>query len=279
MSWYGYPEYVSVAERKKKIQKKLEKLSQEKKDLQPVVIEGKFIAKTFCGKAWCKNIESYKDYAYRLDRGRSYVRHGAVVDLKIQSGKINALVCGTRTYIVSITITAATREKWLALIRECSGKINSLVELLQGKLSENIMQIITQPEKGLFPTSKEISFDCSCPDSAQMCKHVSAVLYGIGNRFDKDPENLFMLRSVDHAELLASSLENVKFDLNPQPSESVIQNNLSDLFGIEIQEETKQTLPVMIPIIMKKKTTPKSKLTKKKKPTPKKTTPNKKRIL
>lgn len=66
------------------------------------------MAKTFWGKTWFKNLESYADYAYRLDRGRAYVRNGAVIDLKIQFGVIHALVCGTRTYTVRITIEAAS---------------------------------------------------------------------------------------------------------------------------------------------------------------------------
>lgn len=241
MSWNNYgrfPEYISVAERKKKIAQQTAKLkAKNKKDvLQPIVVQGRLMAKTFWGKAWFKNLESYADYAYRLDRGRSYVRNGAVADLKIQSGEIHALVCGTRTYKVHITILATSSTDWRSLIKECSGKINSLVELLQGKFSQHIMQIITQPDRGLFPKNREISFNCSCPDHASMCKHVSAVLYGVGIRLDDFPEQLFMLRQVDHMELLLSAVHDVPLGLESAVGSKVIDDDLSQLFGIDIME-------------------------------------------
>jgi Uncharacterized conserved protein len=240
MSWnnYGrYHEYVSVSERKEKIAHQVAKFK--KKNgivLQPIVVEGRVMAKTFWGKAWFKNLESYQDYAYRLERGRSYVRHGAVIDLKINSGEVHALVCGTHTYKVKITIAAASQEAWRSLIDECSGKINSLIELLQGKFSQNIMQVITQSDKGLFPKSEEITFDCSCFDHALMCKHVSAVLYGVGIRLDDTPDQLFLLRKVDQNELLLSAVQDVPLGVKAVVGAKKIDDDLSQLFGIEIEE-------------------------------------------
>lgn len=83
-------------------------------DLSPVALEGRTIAKTFWGKAWCENIESYRDYAYRLERGRSYVRSGAVIDLKISEGAISALVIGSGSnpYKISIRIDKMKKAAW-----------------------------------------------------------------------------------------------------------------------------------------------------------------------
>ncbi len=237
MSWNNYgrfPKYISVAERKANIAKKAAKLKKKNKSLLPIVVEGRMLVKTYWGKSWVKNIESYADYAYRLERGRSYVRHGAVLDLKIYSGSVEAIVSGTRNYTVKIIISTVTSELWKKLIRECSGKVNSLIELLQGKLSEHIMTIIAQPGGGLFPKSKEIEFTCSCPDYAYMCKHVAAALYGIGIRLDTSPELLFQLRQVDHAELINKVTDNIDLGSVAMANQNVIDGDLSDIFGVEI---------------------------------------------
>ncbi len=235
MSWnnYGYPPRVKVAEHKEQIAKKLAKLLKKQPDLQPVLgVGNKAVAKTFWGKAWCENIESYQDYAYRIDRGRSYARRGAILDLKIKSGIVQALVYGTKVYKVEISITAATSMAWQNLITECAGKINSLIELLQGKFSEHIMQVITQPDKGLFPKPNEIKFSCSCLDHAMLCKHTSAVLYGIGMRLDDAPEQLFLLRQVDHTELLSSVNNDLSLEITT--STPIIDTDIETLFGIDL---------------------------------------------
>lgn len=130
MSWNNYgrfPKYVTVAERKEKIAQKTAKLKKKSSNLEPIIVQGRRMVKTFWGESWCNNLESYADYEYRLERGRTYVRHGAVVDLKIQPGEIYAKVCGTRMYIIHITIAALGEKEWRNLIKECSGKINSLI--------------------------------------------------------------------------------------------------------------------------------------------------------
>lgn len=240
MGWHynRFPAYVSVAERKKKIENQRKKFDKNK-DIEPIVIQGRSITKSFWGKAWCNNIESYRDYAYRLDRGRSYVRHGAVVDLKIKTGLVEAVVCGSSTYTVKITITPTAPAQWQTLLQKCAGKIGSLVELLQGKLSENIMKIIADANNGLFPTNKEISFKCSCPDVASVCKHVAAVMYGIGARIDTDPEKLFVLRSVNHTELFMHAMQNPNLSSKTAQPASKIDGDLSQIFGIEIGTENK----------------------------------------
>jgi uncharacterized Zn finger protein len=238
MGWYsGFAPYVSVAERKRKAAKEVEKLKKKRQGCQPIIIEGRTIANTFWGKAWCKNLESYSDYSNRLPRGRSYVRNGSVIDLKVTTGEIIAKVCGSSTYTVKITINKVIKSKWNTIVKECAGKIDSVIELLQGKFSKAVMQIITDPQKGLFPHPKEIKLNCSCPDWADMCKHVAAVLYGIGARLDDKPEELFLLRQADHVELISKAIATTLTQSTLDQSDHILDNNdLSSLFGIDVSE-------------------------------------------
>ena len=237
MSWEygGYPPYVPVAERKKEAARKVAALKKKGQDVNPVVVEGRIIAKTFWGKAWCKNLESYSDYANRLPRGRTYVRNGSVIDLKLSAGKIKALVSGSSIYTTTITIDPIPASKWDAIVKECAGKIDSLIELLQGKFSKGVMEIITHGDKGLFPHPKEITLNCSCYDYADMCKHVAAVLYGVGVRLEEHPEALFLLRGANHMDLIANA-SGASLSIGVEDQDTTrFTGDLSSLFGIDIE--------------------------------------------
>jgi uncharacterized Zn finger protein len=236
MSWgwdYQTP-YVSVAEKRRRAEAAARKLTKRGEHLQPIRIEGREIATTFWGKAWCRNLEAYSDYDTRLPRGRSYVRNGCVLDLRISPGAVNALVSGTRVYKVNVTIAPVKPAEWKALKRECAGQVGSLIDLLQGKLSEAVMKVITSPENGLFPKPSQIRFDCSCPDWAGMCKHVAATLYGVGARLDHNPELLFRLRGVDHGELIAEATESVTAGPQSQAASTLAAGDIAEVFGIDI---------------------------------------------
>lgn len=228
----GWAPYVPVAERRRKAEHMLASLKKKGRACEPVVIEGRAIARTFWGKQWCGHLEAYSDYANRLPRGRTYVRNGSVVDLQIAKGKISALVAGSAVYQVDIDVHALEKKLWEGILKECAGKVASLVELLQGRLSDAVMEVVTRQGSGLFPMPKQISFRCSCPDSAWMCKHVAAVLYGVGARFDRQPELLFLLRHVDPQELIrqAGSAPVVETGKHRQLEGA----DLSALFGIEL---------------------------------------------
>jgi uncharacterized Zn finger protein len=247
MSWYnnyGFRPYVSVAERRRKANSEMTKLAKKGKVIRPVQLEGRTIARTFWGKAWCDNLESYMDYENRLPRGRTYVRNGSVVHLDIHPGQIEAIVSGSELYQVKVGITPTSPAKWKALCRECAGGIGSLVELLQGRFSDHVMAIFTRPETGLFPAPAEIKLKCSCPDWATMCKHVAAVLYGVGARLDQHPELLFTLRSVNHEELISQAaavteLTGKTAAAGPELAESEI----GDVFGIELDSQAAVAAP------------------------------------
>ena len=234
--WGGWPRYVPVAERRAKALKQAEKLRKKGQPLAPVVIAGRTIAATFWGKAWCQNLQRYGDYENRIPRGRAYVRNGSVVDLQIGTARVNALVSGSHLYSVEIEIRPLKAEVWKGVKGACMGRIGSLLELLQGKLSREVMEIVTKPRMGLFPEPAEISFTCSCPDWASMCKHVAAVLYGVGARLDREPELLFKLRDVDHLELIAAPGA-ADLAASPVTREKIIaEEELAGIFGIEIDE-------------------------------------------
>jgi uncharacterized Zn finger protein len=256
MSWnyYGFRPYVSVAERRRKAEREMGKLAKKGKAIRPVQLEGRTIARTFWGKAWCDNLESYMDYANRLPRGRTYVRNGSVVHLDIRSGEIEAMVSGSELYRVRISIAPAARAKWKRLCHECSGAIGSLVELLRGRFSDHVMGTITRKETGLFPAPAEIELKCSCPDWATMCKHVAAVLYGVGARLDQSPELLFTLRSVNHEELItqaatATDLAGKTRSAGPELAESEI----GAVFGIELDTQTATATPAPAPAKARRK--------------------------
>ena len=247
MGYWG--RYVSVAERKAQAAKHLKVARKKGKVLNPVVVEGRQIANTFWGKAWCKNLENYSDYENRLPRGRTYVRNGSVIDLQVSKGNVHAKVMGSCLYEVDIEIEEMGSLKWKSLVKACSGKIDSLVELLQGKFSDAVMAMIIDPDNGLFPHPNEISMECSCPDGVGMCKHIAAVLYGIGACLDLQPEWLFKLRHVDHLELIIRASADGIIALSRSSTDDLEESDLPSLFGIEMAEtrspvkETVRSLP------------------------------------
>ena len=243
MGWWTYQPYVSAAERRAKAAREQSMLAKRGAKFAPVKIAGRTIASSFWGKAWCENLESYSDFENRLPRGRSYVRNGSVLNLEIEEGKINALVCGSAMYQITISITPLAAARWGSVKTECSGQIGSLIELLQARLSNDVMQIVTHREKGLFPSPKEIKMTCSCPDWAGMCKHVAAVLYGVGNRLDSQPDLLFKLRQVDHLELISSLPDSVASTSSASKKKTIAEKDLAQVFGIELAEEAPAIKP------------------------------------
>ncbi|MCC6124180.1 MAG: hypothetical protein IT426_04415, partial [Pirellulales bacterium] len=203
----------------------------------PVTIEGRKIAKTFWGEAWCDHLEGFSDFTNRLPRGRTYVRNGSVCHLAVEKGKIQAKVSGSELYDVQVQIKTLPPKKWTAIKSRCGGQIGSLVELLQGRLSDHVMTVVTDRSEGLFPLPGEMTFRCSCPDWASMCKHVASVLYGVGARLDVKPELLFLLRGVDHEELIAADAELAISDATSRgSSKRLAADSVSDVFGIDLDD-------------------------------------------
>lgn len=232
--WYQWAPRPKVAERRADALKKIHALEKKGQKLSPVRLEGKAIATTFWGKAWCQNLESYSDYENRLPRGRSYVRSGSVIDLQISPREVTALVQGTSLYKVNVQIDAVDPKRWASIVAACAGKIDSVVELLQGKLSKAVMEVISSKETGLFPAPKQIRVRCSCPDWATMCKHVAAALYAVGARLDERPELLFELRATDPTQLIATAAKGAVLGGRAPAKEKRLSADLSSVFGIDL---------------------------------------------
>lgn len=249
MSFYGWAPYVTVAERRAKAQKQLEKMRKKGLNVQPVQLSGRKIAASFWGKGWCDHMESFSDYANRLPRGRTYVRNGSVCHLEIRSGHIKAMVSGSSLYNVSITITPLVKKKWDVVRSACSGRIGSLIDLLRGRLDQGVMEVVAHRKDGLFPLPGEMKFDCDCPDWAGMCKHVAAVLYGVGARLDHSPEMLFLLRGVNHEELVDVSAAVTDVAKAGTSRRRIAAGGIADVFGIDMAEagETISVAPAVTP--------------------------------
>jgi uncharacterized Zn finger protein len=236
-SFGGWAPYVPVAARRRKAEREMERLRKKGAVVSPVKIEGRQIARTFWGKAWCDNLESYRDYENRLPRGRTYVRNGSVLDLQIAPREVTAIVSGSKIYKVKVSIGDVGPARWKMLCADCSGGIDSLVELLQGRFSKGVMERLCRQDTGLFPRPSEIRFTCSCFDYASMCKHIAAVLYGVGARLDERPELLFRLRAVDETELLSdlgSALPDTR--TKRDPAQTLVGDDLAALFGLDMEE-------------------------------------------
>lgn len=238
MAYGQWRPYVPVRKRQAKAAKAMDKLRKKGMNIQPITISGRKIATTFWGKAWCDHLEKFSDYANRLPRGRTYVRNGSVCHLDIQQGRVEAKVSGSSMYDVQININTLAAKKWKSLQENSAGQVASALELIQGKLSEHVMAVMTNRDEGLFPLPGEIELGCSCPDWAVMCKHVAAVLYGVGARLDQQPELLFLLRGVDHNELIGEDAANAVVSRAPASKERMLdEESLADVFGIELAGE------------------------------------------
>ncbi len=243
--YYGFPKYVTVGEKRAKAAKKLEQLKKKNKDINPIILNGSKLADTWWGKAWNKNLESYADYYNRIGRGRSYVRHGAVLDLKIHAGKVTALVQGSRSkpYSLDIEIKPILKSKWNKIKKACGGKLTSVTKLLDGEFPKELQEVFTEKGKGLFPSPREINFNCSCPDWASMCKHIAAALYGIGSRLDDDPSLFFTLRKVKLDDLISDVVKGKSKTMlskaKKKSSRVIDDSDISEMFGIDMMGEEK----------------------------------------
>jgi uncharacterized Zn finger protein len=225
----------SAKDRRKKADARKAELISEGRALCPITITGNQIAKTFWGKAWCHHLEKHHDYENRLPRGKTYVRSGCVVDLKISQGLIQALVEGEDLYEVSIRIQPLEPHLWQEIIEQTAGSIHSILELLEGKLTDRAIEIFTDPRSGVFPLPTEVKMACTCPDWATVCKHVAATLYGVGHRLDHQPELFFVLRSIDQNELIRQVSQNFGDELAVAAADLDF-SEIEDLFGIEIDQ-------------------------------------------
>lgn len=233
----GFYSQPSTSELKRKSDASRKNAEKKGKVLEPVVIQGRTVAKSWWGQAWCANLERYADFESRLERGRRYVKTGSVIDLKIGKGKVQAKVQGSRKtpYKVEIRISPLSEERCQEIIQKCGRRVENLEKMLAGDFPEELKELFTE-RNGLFPAPKEISFSCSCPDWALMCKHVAASLYGVGARLDQDPSLFFTLRGIEMERFIDVAIANrVELMLKnaSRSSGRIISNGeIRGLFGV-----------------------------------------------
>ena len=249
---YSYGPYVNKAAKQKNAAKETEKMRKKGIKVTPIAIVGRSIAKSVWGKAWCEALESHADYESRLARGRTYARNGSIVHLEATKHKVTAKVAGSSLYAVEIDFVELADEKWKHIKERCKGQVSSLIDLLAGKVPASVMTIVSEKDHGLFPSPGQMKFGCSCPDWASMCKHVAAVLYGVGSRLDSEPELIFSLRGVNHLELVPE----IKDIVGKSKKNALSEDEIGDVFGIDIAPSAKITSQSSD----KKDTTPKVKI-------------------
>ncbi len=241
MAYYGgWRPYVSVAKRRARAEKEMDKLRKKGQRIEPIpAFKGRKMAKTFWGESWCEHLEKFSDYENRLPRGRTYVRNGSVCHLEINEGEVKAIVSGSDLYHIHIKIKPLPKTRWAQVKKACAGQIGSMLELLQGRFSSHVMQIVTDPKRGLFPKPSEIQLACDCPDWAALCKHLAAVLYGVGARLDEKPELLFLLRGVDHQELVDTELDVKAATKKKSSRRRIAAQDLGTIFDVDIDATPK----------------------------------------
>ena len=240
MSRYWEAEFYSqptTSELKRKLEASRKSAEKKGKVLEPVVIQGRRITSSWWGQAWCANLERYADFESRLERGKRYVKTGAVIDLKIGKGKIQAKVQGSRKtpYKVEIRISPLSEERCQEIIGKCGQRVENLEQLLAGDFPEALKELFTERD-GLFPSPREISFSCSCPDWALMCKHVAAALYGIGTRLDENPSLFFELRGIEVGRFIdvaiANRVEVMLKNAGRKSARMIRDEDVLELFGV-----------------------------------------------
>ena len=237
---HWYPKYVPVGVRRARAAVEMHELRESGVTVQPVEVRDRNIVRSFWGRRWCEHLESFSDYANRLPRGRTYVRNGSVCHLAVEPGGVEAMVAGREIYRVVVRIRQLERPTWKAIKKACAGEIGSVLELLQGRLSDRVMDVVAHRDTGLFPQPGEIELVCDCPDWATMCKHAAAVLYGVGSRLDDSPELLFRLRGVDEAELIGAGMA---LPSGTTSADTLADGDLGDIFGIDLDPAASAPAP------------------------------------
>jgi len=175
-----------------------------KKVKDGIRLESTKMGATWWSKKWISLLDSF-GWSNRLARGRRYARSGQVVNVTINPGVITAKVQGTRSipYDVVISIPPFTTSQWTKIFKELDAQAIYTAKLLASEMPSDIEDVFTRAQVSLFPQSKrDLTTECSCPDSANPCKHIAAVYYVIGEEFDRDPFLIFHLRGRSKEQIL-----------------------------------------------------------------------------
>jgi uncharacterized Zn finger protein len=181
--------------------------------------QGKFVH-TWWADRWIKALTPLMDSA-RLSRGRSYARRGQVIDIQVTPGQVHSRVQGSRPtpYKVNIRLQPLSDRQWETVLDALAEQALFAAQLLNGEMPPNVEEVFDAVRVPLFPAKRaDLKTDCSCPDWANPCKHVAAVYYLLGERFDQDPFLLFELRGRDQEAIIAGLRERRAAEAGPAPA-------------------------------------------------------------
>lgn len=198
------------------------------------------LCRQFWGRAWCRHLQEMTAYEGRLAPGRTCLRQGRVFDLILQPGEVRAVVADQRLHTTRLHIRPLEAETWSRLQQAAAAAAPSLLDLLSGRLGEDLLRLLCDAGTGLFPRADEIRFDCDCTDDADPCQHAAAVFYGIGLELDTRPEALFLLRGAEPRILLAEAARDARASL-AAPASELATEDLGHLFGIDLEDERRPT--------------------------------------
>lgn len=223
----GYEEQprLKAADLERLAQQHREQLAAAGVELHPVVSRSRKLATSFWGSAWMRRLSVCEAGGLCLAPGRTLLRHGCVLDVRVTPGRAEALVSADELYEVELRLSPPEEEQVEHLATLCAGKIDTLLSLLEGRVDEALLQQLCDPENGLLPDARDWHISCSCPDWAEPCPHAAAVMYALGVLLDSQPELLFTLRSIDPAVLIR----------RPQQATACFDAaSLSATFGIDL---------------------------------------------
>ncbi len=196
--------------------------------LNPVVSRSRKLATRFWGSAWMRHLAVCESGGLCLAPGRTLLRHGCVLDIRVAPGLVSAKVSAEELYEIELRLAPPDEERVEALATLCAGKIDSLLSLLEGRVDEALLQQLCDPDNGLLPDARDWHISCSCPDWSDPCPHAAAAMYALGVLLDSQPELLFTLRSIDSASLLRKP---------EHTSDAFDAATLSATFGIDLELE------------------------------------------
>lgn len=215
---------LKAADLQKLAQQRLARLQAEGEELHPVVNTTRKLAANFWGSAWMKQLAHCESGGMCLAPGRTLLRHGCVLDIRIAPCTISAIISADELYEVSLRLAPLDSEQLERLAAACGSHIDSLLALLEGKLSAPVLQQLCHPETGLLPTPADWHMRCTCADWAEPCPHAAAAIYAAGCLIDANPSLLFTLRGIEPQSLLAK----------PEAPAELDTGKLASIFGIEL---------------------------------------------
>jgi uncharacterized Zn finger protein len=198
---------------------------------------GKFV-KNWWADRWIKALTRLMDSA-RLGRGRNYARRGQVLEINVSPGHISAQVQGSRRrpYKVSIQLRPLSDRQWDKVFNALAEQAIFAAQLLNGEMPPDIEKVFDLTKVPLFPASRgDLQTDCSCPDWANPCKHIAAVYYLMGERFDDDPFLLFELRGRSKDEVTAALHERRIQGLEPEAEPSYVPGAVEAVEAAALEE-------------------------------------------